>query len=92
MTASRARAFSERPVVRLTDEKIQDYIDGRLSERDRAVVAACLFVKPDVAARVSRLRLINEMIAGLGQQVLDEPVPDRLIEVLLSAPRNVRSG
>lgn len=69
-------------MVTLSDEKIRDYIDGRLSERDRAVVAAYLIANPDVAAEVNRLRLVNEMIGGLGQDVLDEPVPERLIAAL----------
>lgn len=69
-------------MVALSEEKICDYVDGRLSKRDRAIVAAYLFANPEVGAEVSRLRLVNEMIAGLGQDRLDDPIPDRLIAVL----------
>jgi anti-sigma factor RsiW len=66
----------------LADHKIQDYIDGRLSERDQAAVAAYLLVHPDVAAEVEMLRRQNEALRGIGHEILDEPVPARLRTVL----------
>ena len=66
----------------LTDHKVQDYIDGRLSERDRAAVAAYLLVHPDVASEVEMLRRQNEALRGIGQEILEEPVPPRLRDVL----------
>jgi len=69
-------------VVVLSDEKIHDYVDGRLSRRERAVVAATLFANPDLMREVMTMWLINEMVRGLGQGVLDEPVPDTLTQTL----------
>jgi anti-sigma factor RsiW len=66
----------------LADHKIQDYIDGRLSERDQAAVAAYLLVHPDVAAEIEMLRRQNEALRGIGQEILEEPVPARLRTVL----------
>ena len=66
----------------LADQKIQDYIDGRLDERDRAAVAAYLLAHPSAAVRVETLRRQNEALRGIGQEILDEPVPTRLREVL----------
>jgi anti-sigma factor RsiW len=66
----------------LSDHKIQDYIDGRLGERDQGAVAAYLLVHPDVASEVEMLRRQNEALRGLGHEILDEPVPARLRSVL----------
>jgi anti-sigma factor RsiW len=72
--------MAEREV--LSDHKIQDYLDGRLNERDRAAVAAYLLTHPDVASEVETLRRQNEALKGIGHEILDEPVPERLREVL----------
>jgi anti-sigma factor RsiW len=69
---------------KLSDEKIQDFIDGRLSRRERAVVAATLIANPDLMHEVMRLWLINEMLRCLGQDALLEQVPDLLKHALKS--------
>jgi anti-sigma factor RsiW len=66
----------------ITNEKIQDYVDGRLEGDDRAAVAAYLLTHPDVAFEVEALRQQNETLKVLGQDILEEPVPARLREVL----------
>lgn len=66
----------------LTDEQIQGYIDDRLNERDRAAVAAYLLAHREVAEEVETLRRQAEALKGIGQDVLDEPVPERLRNVL----------
>jgi anti-sigma factor RsiW len=65
-----------------TDEQIQDYIDRRLSERDRAAVAAYLLAHPRVAAEVEAVRRQSEALQALGQEILDEPVPEHLCRIL----------
>jgi anti-sigma factor RsiW len=66
----------------LTDHQIQDYIDGRLDERDRAMIAATLLGRPEVASDVEAFRRQNEALKGLGREILDEPVPARLRNAL----------
>ncbi|MGH6903465.1 MAG: anti-sigma factor family protein [Geminicoccaceae bacterium] len=66
----------------LAGEGVQRYIDGRLSERDRAAVAAYLRNHPDAAAEVEALRRQSEILRDIGQRILSEPVPERLREVL----------
>jgi anti-sigma factor RsiW len=65
-----------------TDSQLQDYVDGRLSERDRAAVAAYLLAHPQVAAEVEAVRRQSEALRALGHEILDAPVPKRLREVL----------
>jgi anti-sigma factor RsiW len=71
----------------LADHKIQDYIDGRLDDRDQAAVAAYLLAHPDAAGHVEMLRRQNEALRGIGQEILDEPVPARLRDVLRQQAR-----
>jgi anti-sigma factor RsiW len=66
----------------LTDDQIQGYIDDRLNERDRAAVAAYLLANPAAAQEVETLRRQTEALKGVGQEILDEPVPERLRNVL----------
>jgi anti-sigma factor RsiW len=72
--------MAERDVF--TDEQIQDYIDGRLNERDRAAVAAYLLAHPRVAAEVEAVRRQNEALRALGHEILDAPVPEHLRRLL----------
>ena len=72
----------QRCLVKLSDEKIQDYIDGRLSTRERAVVAASLIANPNLMREVMTLLLINEMVRYLGQHIIGEPVPETLTQTL----------
>jgi anti-sigma factor RsiW len=64
------------------DQQIQDYIDGRLSERDRAAVAAYLLAHPRVAADVEAVRRQSDALQALGQEILDAPVPEHLRRIL----------
>ena len=83
---------TERSFVKLTDEKIQNFIAGSLSRRERAVVAATLIANPDLSHEVMTLWLINEMVCCLGQDVLDESVPDKLTQTTLpNASRRSKS-
>lgn len=72
--------MAERDV--LTDDQIQGYIDDRLRDRDRAAVAAYLLAHPEVAGEVETLRRQSEALKAVGQEILDEPVPERLRQAL----------
>ena len=69
-----------------TDRQLQDYVDGRLRERDRAAVAAYLLAHPHVAVEVEAVRRQSEALRALGHEILDEPIPERLREVLPRRP------
>ena len=77
--------MAERPSI--SEDKIQDYIDGRLSEADEASMAAYLLAHPDLATEIQVLRQQNEALKGVGAEILNEPVPKRLTAVLDAARR-----
>jgi anti-sigma factor RsiW len=62
----------------LSDDDIQDYIDGRLDSEAHAAVALQLLARRDLAAKVDTLRRQNEVLKVVGQEILDEPIPERL--------------
>lgn len=66
----------------LTEAQINAYIDGRLSKEERAAVAAILLADPDLMHRVMRMILINDIVGGLGQNVLKESLPDTFKQIL----------
>jgi len=66
----------------MSDDQIQGYIDDRLGERERALVAAYLLAHPGMAEEVEGLRRQSEALRGVGQEILDEPVPERLRNIL----------
>lgn len=70
----------------LDEDRIQDYIDDRLGERDRANVAAYLLANPEIGAGVEQLRRQNEALKAVGQEILEEPVPERLRSALRPRP------
>ena len=72
--------MTERSII--DEDRIQDYIDDRLGDRDRASVAAYLLAHPEIGADVEKLRRQNEALKAIGQEILDEPVPERLYDTL----------
>jgi anti-sigma factor RsiW len=72
--------------VKLDD--MQDYIEGRLGETDRARVDAYLRLNPQEATRIEALRLQAQRLKKLGDDILREPVPDQFLEILQKLPKS----
>ena len=70
---------------RITNDEIQDYIDDRLDPGQRARVASFLKSVPAKATEVESLRLEDDLLRALGNEILIEPIPQRLLGVLHSA-------
>ena len=83
-SAAQRRDMLERNAF--TDQQIQDYIDGRLNERDRAAVAAYLLAHPRVATDVEAVRRQSDALRALGQEILDAPVPEHLRRIVRERP------
>jgi len=74
----------------LSEDDIQAYVDGRLAAPRRAEVDAYLAMNPDEAERVRAYQNQNQMLHGLFDRVLDEPLPEHLVAVTAAkAPRKL---
>ena len=65
----------------ITETDIQAYVDGQLSPDRRAKVEQYLAEHPEQADKVRAYREQNQMLHGMFDRVLDEPIPKRLTEV-----------
>jgi len=70
----------------VSEEDIQEYIDGRASPALRAHVDAFLAANPKRKAEVQALLRQQEALRRLGTEILAEPIPDRLQEILRRIP------
>ena len=66
----------------VTDADLQAYADGKLSEERRAAVAAWLAAHPEDAERIETYRRLADELRLSYDDVLTEPVPERLRRAL----------
>jgi anti-sigma factor RsiW len=66
----------------VSEHDLQAYADGALPEERRAAVAAWLAAHPDDAERIESYRRLAEELRSTYQDVLEEPVPERLQHAL----------
>ncbi|MFN4090321.1 MAG: anti-sigma factor family protein [Alphaproteobacteria bacterium] len=71
----------------VTEEDIQEYIDGRASAELRTIVEAFLAANPKRQAEVRALLRQQEALRRLGTEILAEPIPERLQEILRRLPK-----
>lgn len=69
----------------ITDADLHAYVDDQLTETRRAEVEACLAAQPEEAERVRVYMMQNQALRELFNPVMNEPVPERLRE-LISPP------
>ena len=67
------------------DETLMAYADGELDAEDRAEVEAAIAQDPEVAAAVKRHGALRDRLRAAFDDVLLEPVPDRLIQAARTA-------
>lgn len=65
-----------------SDETIAAYVDGELDAAQRAALEAALAADPALAGRVEQERALRSRVAAAFGAVLDEPLPQRLLEAL----------
>ena len=64
----------------ISEEILMAYADGELDAATRASVEAAMQEDPEIRKRVAGHRALRETMRGAFSAVLDEPVPDRLIQ------------
>ncbi len=67
------------------------YADGELDAATRAAVEAAMADDPQLAQRVARHQRLRTRLSGAFDPVLDEPLPERLLNTVRSAPANARA-
>jgi anti-sigma factor RsiW len=69
-------------VKKVTSAELQDFIEGRLPADRERVVTDFLRQNPSEARRVEALRHQAVRLRQLGSDMLSEPVPAQLLDVL----------
>jgi len=64
----------------ISDETLMAYVDGELDAASRASVEAAILQDSDIGKRIARHRALREKMRDAFSAVLQEPVPDRLIQ------------
>ena len=74
----------------IPDEKLMAYADGELDAVERAQVEAAIGADPSLARRVEKHRALRSKVSSAFNSVLDEPVPERLLNAVRGAPAAAR--
>jgi hypothetical protein len=70
----------------VTDEMLMAYVDGELDADARASVEAAVARDPELARRVARQQDLRRQLRAAFDGVLQEPIPDRLLDAARHAP------
>ena len=71
-------------------QKLMAYADGELDPVERAQVEAAIGGDPSLARRVEKHRALRSKVSSAFNSVLDEPVPERLLNAVRGAPAAAR--
>ncbi|MDE2598943.1 MAG: anti-sigma factor [Rhodocyclaceae bacterium] len=81
--------MNERPI---SDQDLHAYVDGELSPARRIEVEAWLSVSPEAAAQVQTYQEQNLAIKALFNPLLNETVPERLLQAARTPNRTAAAG
>jgi hypothetical protein len=65
----------------VSDETLMAYADGEVDAATRAIIEAAMRDDPEIRRRIEEHRALRHAMQGAFSEVLDEPVPQRLIDV-----------
>lgn len=66
---------------RVTEADLMAYVDGRMPQAQGAEVESWLSARPEEADRIAAYLRQNQELSALHSPVLEEPVPERLLQV-----------
>jgi anti-sigma factor RsiW len=81
LVETEARIGQEMP-HRVSSRELQDYVEGRLAKEHHARIADYLRENPEFAERVEKLRQQVRQMRKFGQALLNEDVPQRLMDAI----------
>lgn len=73
-------------MTRPSDETLLQYVDGKLSEVERASVEAALKEDPQLRAFADAMRESEQLAKTIFDRPMHEPAPQRLVDAVLNAP------
>ena len=73
-------------------QALSDYIDGRLTAEERAELERVIATDETLARELAALSHLNEQIGKIGSEILDEPVPERLRQIVQPETRTKPQG
>jgi hypothetical protein len=73
--------------VNYDEETLMAFADGELDAATQAEISAAMARDPELARRVATHRALRTEVAGAFATVIDQPVPEKLLESARNAPR-----
>ena len=70
----------------ISEEQLEAYVDGELSDAQRALIEQALSQDAAIAQRIAGHQALRERLRGTFDAVLQEPVPQQLIDLVKSVP------
>jgi hypothetical protein len=74
--------------MNVTDEMLMAYADGELSREDCRLLEGMLAQDGSLRARLEPFAVTGSSLAGVFEQPMREPIPDRLLAVITAGSRN----
>jgi len=68
----------------LSDDDIEGFLTDTLPDARRAEVEEVLLRDPETAAHLAHLRAHQEALRQIGREILNEPLPQRFLDILES--------
>ncbi|HWT53223.1 MAG TPA: zf-HC2 domain-containing protein, partial [Rhodocyclaceae bacterium] len=76
----------------ISEQDLHAYVDGELSPARRIEIEAWLSESPEAAARVQAWQEQNHALKALFNPLLNETMPERLLQAAAQAPATSRPG
>ncbi|MGH8141735.1 MAG: anti-sigma factor family protein [Steroidobacteraceae bacterium] len=89
---SGAGCSRRKSTVGISDELLGAYVDGELSDSDRALVEEAMTNDVVMAMRVQRQQLLRASLQEAYEGVLEEPIPEPLLQAALLLRPSINSS